>query len=76
MDDVRLDFADTGRGISEPDLTKIFDAGYTTTAGSPGLGLAVCKAVVEQHGGTIAVASETTVGTTFSIVLPRVGSVE
>ena len=76
LDDVRLEFADAGRGISEKDLTKIFEPGFTTTAGSPGLGLAVCKAVVEQHGGVIRVTSNVTVGTNFTIVLPRVGSVE
>ncbi len=76
LDDVRLDFEDTGRGISEADIGKIFDAGFTTTAGSPGLGLAVCRTVIEQHGGTIRVSSKPGEGTTFSIVLPRVGSVE
>lgn len=76
LDEVRLDFEDTGRGIDEANLSKIFDAGFTTTAGSPGLGLAVCRTVVEQHRGTIRVASKPNEGATFSIVLPRVGSVE
>jgi two-component system sensor histidine kinase FlrB len=76
LDDVRLDFEDTGRGIAESHLAKIFEPGFTTTAGSPGLGLAVCRTVIEQHNGTICVASKPAEGTTFSIVLPRVGSVE
>ena len=76
LDDVRLDFEDKGRGIAEANLPKIFEPGFTTTAGSPGLGLAVCRTVVEQHHGSIQVASKTGEGTTFSIVLPRVGSVE
>jgi two-component system sensor histidine kinase FlrB len=76
LDDVRLDFEDTGRGIVEANFAKIFDAGFTTTAGSPGLGLAVCRTVIEQHNGTIRVTSSPGQGTTFSIVLPRVGSVE
>ncbi|MGH9573433.1 MAG: sensor histidine kinase, partial [Candidatus Acidiferrales bacterium] len=76
LDDVRLDFEDTGRGIAEAHLAKIFEAGFTTTAGSPGLGLAVVRAVVEQHRGTVSVASKSGEGTAFSIVLPRVGSVE
>lgn len=76
LDEVRLDFEDTGRGIDQAHLAKIFDAGFTTTAGSPGLGLAVCRTVIEQHRGTIRVGSKPNEGTTFSIVLPRVGSVE
>lgn len=76
LDDVRLDFEDTGRGIAEANVAKIFEPGFTTTAGSPGLGLAVCRTVVEQHRGTIGVASKPGKGTTFSIVLPRVGSVQ
>lgn len=76
LDDVRLDFEDTGRGIAEAHLAKMFEPGFTTTAGSPGLGLAVVRAVVEQHRGTVRVTSKPGDGTTFSIVLPRVGSVE
>ncbi len=76
LDEVRLDFEDSGRGISETNLTKIFEPGFTTTAGSPGLGLAVCRTVIEQHHGTIRVTSNLEQGTTFSIVLPRVGSAE
>ena len=76
LDDVRLDFEDNGRGIDAASLPKIFEPGFTTTAGSPGLGLAVCRTVIEQHRGTIRVASNPGCGTTFSIVLPRVGSIE
>jgi len=76
LDDVRLDFEDNGLGMPEANLDKIFEPGFTTTAGSPGLGLAVCRAVIEQHHGSIRVSSRPGEGTTFSIVLPRVGSVE
>lgn len=76
LDDVRLDFEDSGRGIDAASLPKIFEPGFTTTAGSPGLGLAVCRTVIEQHRGTIRVASNPGHGTAFSIVLPRVGSIE
>jgi len=73
LNEVRIEFEDTGRGIESENLKKIFDAGFTTHAGNPGLGLAVCRTVVEQHGGSIEVASTLTKGTTFSVILPRAG---
>ena len=74
LDEVRVDFEDTGRGISAPSIAKIFEPGFTTNAGSPGLGLAVCKTVIEQHRGAIRVTSNAGQGTTFSLILPRVGA--
>lgn len=71
---IRLDLTDGGAGIAAQDLAKIFEPGYSTQAGSPGLGLAVCRKIVEQHGGSITVTSEPGVGTTFSIFLWRWGA--
>lgn len=73
LNEVRIEFEDTGRGIEAENLQKIFDAGFTTHAGNPGLGLAVCRTVAEQHGGSIDVVSAAGKGTTFSLVLPRAG---
>ncbi len=63
-------FEDQGRGIDPELVERIFEPGFTTKAGSPGLGLSVCKKVVEQHGGTIRVAGTAQGGSTFSIRLP------
>jgi signal transduction histidine kinase len=71
---VQIDFADEGRGIASELLDRIFEPGFTTTPGSPGLGLAVCKKVVEQHGGEIRVQSKPSHGTTFSVFLPVSGA--
>jgi len=71
---VQIDFQDQGRGVPEDLLDRIFDPGFTTTPGSPGLGLSVCKKVVEQHGGEIRVQSKPNQGTTFSIFLPVSGA--
>ncbi len=61
---------DSGPGIGPEHLERIFEAGFTTRPGSPGLGLAVCKAVMEQHHGTISAASTVGKGTTFTLTLP------
>ena len=64
--------SDTGCGIPEAHLSKIFDPFYTTRRGSggTGLGLAIAYKLVEEHGGVISVTSKLDVGTTFSITLP------
>lgn len=68
-----LRVADTGEGISERDLDKIFDRFYQVDRIHPngsGIGLAVAKAFVELHGGTISVESTPQKGTAFTITLP------
>ena len=69
----QIDFSDQGTGIKAELLETIFEPGFTTKAGSPGLGLSVCRKVIEQHGGRICVASPQQQGTTFSIFLPVAG---
>jgi signal transduction histidine kinase len=66
----RVTFADPGVGISAENLEKIFAPGFTTHPGSPGIGLAVTRKVVEQHGGTIRVESREGQGTTFALTIP------
>jgi two-component system sensor histidine kinase FlrB len=70
---VCISLADQGSGISPENLEKIFEPGFTTQPGSPGLGLAVTRKVVEQHGGSIRVESREGVGTTFTLALPLAG---
>jgi two-component system sensor histidine kinase FlrB len=69
----QIDFQDDGRGLAPELLDQIYEPGFTTTPGSPGLGLAVCKKVVEQHGGEIRVQSKPQHGATFSVFLPVSG---
>jgi signal transduction histidine kinase len=66
---LRIDFQDEGGGIETCLLEKIFEPGFTTKAGSPGLGLSVCKNEIEQHGGKICVESRLQQGSTFTIYL-------
>lgn len=64
--------ADTGCGISKEDLPRIFHRSYTTRAdrGGQGLGLAITRAIVLEHGGQILAESIEGEGTTFTIRLP------
>jgi PAS domain S-box-containing protein len=68
--DVEITFADSGVGISADILAKIFSPLTTTKAKGMGLGLAICKRIVDAHGGKIAVESTVGKGTTFAITLP------
>jgi len=67
---VWLAVADTGPGISPEQAPRIFEAGFSTRAGSPGLGLAVCRKIVEQHRGTITVTSPPGRGAIFTLTFP------
>ena len=62
--------SDTGSGISEENLKKIFQPLFTTKAKGTGLGLAVCKKIVEAHGGEISVSSKEGVGSSFTFLIP------
>lgn len=68
-----LDVVDTGPGIAQENLPKIFEAYYSTKRGGTGLGLAIAKRIVTEHAGQIAVTSEAGKGTNFTITLPATG---
>jgi two-component system NtrC family sensor kinase len=71
-DNVVMDITDTGSGIREEHIDKIFDSFFTTKGEvkGVGLGLSVCYGFIKEHGGEIEVKSQEGVGTTFSITLP------
>jgi two-component system sensor histidine kinase FlrB len=69
-DGVEISVRDTGPGIAEEDLARIFEAGFSTRPGSSGLGLAVCRRILEQHAGSISVESRPGHGATFRLRLP------
>ena len=62
-----LAFSDTGVGISDEDMKKIFDPLFTTKTKGTGLGLAICREIVSKHGGTIDVSSKQGEGSTFRV---------
>ncbi len=61
---------DTGPGIPEEDLPKIFNPFFTTKSNGTGLGLSVCKTLVEEHGGVISVHARPGGGAVFTVWLP------
>jgi len=63
-------FADTGTGMSGEVLSKLFTPLFTTKAQGMGLGLSICKRMIEAHGGKISVQSTLNVGTKFTVSLP------
>jgi signal transduction histidine kinase len=67
---VDVKIIDTGKGISAQDAARIFDPFFTTKAMGVGLGLAISKKIIEDHGGRIKVESKLSKGTTFTISLP------
>ena len=69
---VRIEIEDTGPGVPARERDQIFNPFYTTKERGTGLGLAIAHKIVEEHGGTIDVASTLGVGTTFCIVLPMI----
>ncbi|HCV23774.1 MAG: hypothetical protein CME13_14050 [Gemmatimonadetes bacterium] len=71
-DQVHVSIADTGSGIPQEDVARVFDPGFTTKGVGlgTGLGLSICFQIMEDHGGSIEVKSEVGVGSTFSLSLP------
>jgi signal transduction histidine kinase len=67
---VVITISDTGHGVPESDLEKIFLPFYTSRDSGSGLGLSVCLGIIRAHGGDVAVQSEVGKGTTFSIYFP------
>ena len=71
---VRVEVSDSGAGVSEGDLGKIFQAFYTTKADGMGLGLAITRSIVEAHGGRLEARNNAGGGATFSFTLPVDGA--
>jgi two-component system NtrC family sensor kinase len=67
---VRVEFSDTGAGMSPEVVAHLFEPFFTTKTGGTGLGLAVSYEIIQAHSGQISVKSQKGIGTTFTILLP------
>lgn len=72
----RVEFADTGAGISREKLDRIFEPFYTTKGSGTGLGLAIAHRIVERHEGRMEVKSHPGSGTRVCVYLPGAGVIE
>ncbi len=70
-----IEIEDTGPGIDPKKSDSIFDAFFTTKSHGMGLGLAICRMIIERHEGQLVVSSAVPHGAVFRIVLPRMKSV-
>jgi PAS domain S-box-containing protein len=66
----RVAVSDTGPGIDADAIGQLFEPFYTTKAGGMGMGLSICRSIIEAHGGTLSVEANSTRGATFEFVLP------
>ncbi len=72
QNDIVITINDTGHGIPDADLPLIFEPFFTRKGAGTGLGLSITRQIIEEHGGSIAVESETDKGTAFRVRLPIV----
>jgi signal transduction histidine kinase len=70
-DTVRIDVVDDGPGLSDEALAHATDPFFSTKATGTGLGLAITRQILEDHDGTVTIATEPGMGTTVSLVLPK-----
>jgi len=68
---VHLAFGDTGSGIKQDDLVRLFQPYHTTKAGGHGLGLMIVQRILREHGGQVGIESKEGVGTVVSLQFPR-----
>jgi signal transduction histidine kinase len=69
-DGVVVKIADTGTGIAPENVDRIFDTFFTTKSQGMGMGLAICRSIVEAHGGTLSASPGDPHGAVFQLILP------
>jgi signal transduction histidine kinase len=71
---VRVSIADTGSGIDQANLKRVFEPMFTTKAGGMGMGLSICKSIIQSHNGRIWVTAAAPRGSIFQFELPISGT--
>ena len=71
---VLVSVRDTGPGISPAQLERVFEAFYTTKSGGTGMGLAICRSIIDAHGGRLWASANEPRGAVFQFTLPGAGA--
>jgi signal transduction histidine kinase len=66
----RVSVQDTGTGLEQDHMDRIFEAFFSTKAGGIGMGLSICRSIVQAHGGSISASNHSPRGSTFSFTVP------
>ena len=73
-DSIFVTIEDTGTGLAPGDVDRIFDIFFTTKPHGMGMGLAICRTIIEAHGGRLSASPGNPYGAVFQIVLPVGGN--
>jgi hypothetical protein len=73
LDEVLVVVRDSGPGIRPEQLERIFDSFYTTKPSGMGLGLSICRSIVDAHGGRLCAETNELGGAVFQFTLPAAG---
>ena len=70
-EEIAISVQDSGSGIDPKHMDRIFDAFFSTKSNGMGMGLAICRSIVEAHGGTLSASPAAPYGSVFRVVLPH-----
>ena len=70
-DQIQLAVRDSGVGLAADDASRLFEAFFTTKAGGMGMGLSICRSIIDAHGGRLSASNNAGPGATFQFTLPQ-----
>ncbi len=73
-DGVSVEVRDSGPGFAPADLERVFEAFYTTKSDGLGLGLSICRSIIEAHGGRLWASANLSRGASFQFALPAIAN--